>query len=59
MIMGLEHPSCEEKQRELGIFSLEKRGLNVHKYLKGGCKQDGARLFSVVLNNKTRGNGIN
>jgi len=62
MIWGLEYLPCEEKLRDLGLFSLEKRRLrggliNVYKYLKCGRQWDLVNLFSVDCGDRTRGDG--
>ena len=63
MARGLEHLSCEERLRELGLFSLEKRSLQGDLmvsclYLKGVYKQEGERLFRRVDGHGTGGNGF-
>jgi len=60
MVRGL---SCEERLRELGLFSLEKRRLwrdlsAPFQCLKGAYKKDGEGLLTRTYRDRTRGNGF-
>jgi len=59
----MEHLSYEEKLRELGLFSLEKRRLQgdlivAFQYIKGAYRKDGENLFSKACCDRTRSNGF-
>ncbi|KFQ86357.1 hypothetical protein N337_12859, partial [Phoenicopterus ruber ruber] len=63
MIRGMEQLSYEDRLRELGLFSLEKRRLRgnlvaAFQYLKRAYKKDGGKLFSRACCDRTRGNGF-
>jgi len=63
MIRGLEHVSCEERLRELGLFGLEKRWLwgdliAVFEHFKGAYEKGGDKLFSRVCCDRARTNGF-
>ena len=63
MIRGLDYLSYEERLRELGLFSLEKKRIRgdlivAFLYLKGVYKQEGEWLFMMMDSDSTRRNGF-
>jgi len=54
IIQGIEHLSCEDRLRELGLFNLGKGSLQgdtsiAFQYLKGGCRKERDRLTESVV----------
>ena len=63
MIRGMEHLSYEERLKELGYFSLEKRRLWGHLVAafqapEGARKEDREGLFTRANHDRTKGNGF-
>ncbi|KAK4830331.1 hypothetical protein QYF61_010095 [Mycteria americana] len=63
MIKGLEHLFYEDRLRELGLFSMEKRRLQgdliaAFQYLKGTYEKAGEGLSTRACSDRTRGNGF-
>uniref|UniRef100_K7EY01 Reverse transcriptase domain-containing protein n=1 Tax=Pelodiscus sinensis TaxID=13735 RepID=K7EY01_PELSI len=63
MIKGLEYMTYEERLRDLGLISLQKREVRgdliaVFNCLKGIAREVGERLVSVVTYNRMRLNGL-
>ena len=63
MIRGLEHLSCEDRLRELRLFSVEKRRLRgdltaAFQYLKEAYRKAGEGLLMRVGSDRMRGKGF-
>lgn len=63
MMKGWWHLSHEERLREMGLLSLEKRKLQgdlivLFQYLEGVYKKDGDSLFSRACCDRTRGDSF-
>ncbi|PKU41818.1 hypothetical protein llap_7870 [Limosa lapponica baueri] len=63
MIRGLENLSYEDRLRELGLFSLEKKRLRgdlitAFQYLKGVYKKTGEGLFTRACSDRMKGIGF-
>ena len=63
MMRGLEHLSCEDRLKELSLFSLEKRRLQgdftvAFQYLNRLYKQEISQVFTWENSDRTRGNGF-